>query len=148
MVKVSLELSYGMVVNSSLVVETEELSLQTQTPWNKRMLLILDGYQEQLIASTTKSSSLDWEMDLLLRPISVQVKWLLSCKVTTMEKSGVSIWTMHSFTLQEMITKLRSGIPMKENVLEPQWSMNKSGKPEEIERVPWEVIQIARVQEL
>ena len=65
-----------------------------------------------------------------------------------MEKSGVSIWTMRSFTLQEMITKSRSGIPMKENVLEPQWSMNKSGKPEEIERVPWEVIQIARVQEL
>lgn len=65
-----------------------------------------------------------------------------------MEKSGVSIWTMHSFTLQGMITKSRSGIPMKENVLEPQWSMNKSGKPEEIERVPWEVIQIARVQEL
>ena len=102
MVKVSLELSYGMEENSSLVAETEELSLQTPTPWNKRMLLILDGYQEQLIASTTKSSSLDWEMDLLLRPISVPVKWLLSCKVTT-SRHCVSSTTALSMLLIRML---------------------------------------------
>ena len=70
------------------------------------------------------------------------------CRVTTMEKSGVSTWTPLTFTPLVMTTKSKSGAPTRENALVPPWLTSNREKPEEIELVLLAATQTVKVQEL
>lgn len=79
---------------------------------------------------------------------SNQVNKPPSCRVTTMEKSGVSTWIPLTFIPLVMTIKSKNGAPTRENALVQLWLTKSGEKPRETERVLLAHTQTVKVQEL